>query len=82
MLSVSLWSLVLAKARATFQISDLVHREHVKAKYNKIFYIGVMIVVAQLLKLCADQSFVTTLIDEVESKIDGKIAGLESADGK
>lgn len=52
-----------------------------KAKYNKIFYIGVMIVVAQLLKLCADQSFVTTIIDGVESKIDDKIAGLQSGAG-
>ena len=62
-------------------MSDLVHRDHVKAKYNKIFYMGVMIVVAQLLKLCADQSFITTLIDEAESKIDGKFAGLESEAG-
>ena len=30
-----------------------------------------------MLKLCADQSFITTLIDEVESKIDGKIAAME-----
>jgi hypothetical protein len=49
-----LWSLVLAKARATFQISDLVDKEHVKQKYSKIFYMGVMIAVAQLLKLSAD----------------------------
>lgn len=30
------------------------------------------------MKLAAEQRFVTTLIDEVESNIDGKIAGLEN----
>ena len=33
-----------------------------------------MIAVAQLLKLSADQSYITSLIDKVETKIDSKFA--------
>lgn len=42
----SIWGLVMAKARATFTMSDLKDPKEIKGKYTKILYIGVMIVFA------------------------------------
>jgi hypothetical protein len=42
----ALWGLIMAKARASFKISDLLDKEQIKSKYSRIFYIVVMIAVA------------------------------------
>lgn len=42
----ALWGLVMAKAKASFNISDLLDKDQIKSKYSKIFYIVIMIAVA------------------------------------
>lgn len=69
----ALWGLVFAKARASFDMSDIVDRRKLKLKYNKIFYICIMIALGQILKSCADSSYADNLIDDLENKIDSQI---------
>jgi hypothetical protein len=46
----------MAKARATFALSDLVDPKQIKQKVSKLFYLGLMVGVAQLLKMSAESS--------------------------
>ena len=69
-LSVALWGLLMAKARATFAISDLVDPKQIKQKVSKLFYLGLMVGVAQLLKMSAEGNFVDNYVEGVEAKFD------------
>ena len=69
-LSIALWGLVWAKARATFAISDLVDPKQIKAKVSKLFYLGLMVGVAQLFKMSAESQYIDNYVDGVEAKVD------------
>lgn len=71
----ALWGLVMAKARSTFTLTDLVDSNEIKKKYSKIFYIVIMVGVAQLFKISAESKYMDTFVDNIESKID-KTTGL------
>lgn len=60
----------MAKARASFNISDMVDQTQRKKKYNQIFYICIMIGLAQMLKACAEYNYVENFVDKVENKVD------------
>ena len=69
-LSVGMWGLILAKARATFQISDLLNSSAIKSKHSKIVYLGLMIAVSQLLKYLADYNLVEMTANKIETRVD------------
>ena len=62
----ALWGLVMAKARSTFTLTDLVDSNEIKKKYSKIFYIVIMIGVAQLFKISAESKYMDRFVDKVE----------------
>ena len=69
-LSIALWGLVWAKARATFAISDLVDPKQIKAKVSKLFYLGLMVGVAQLFKMSAETKYIDNYVEGIEAKVD------------
>ena len=71
-LSMSIWGLVMAKARATFSLSDLINQKDLKSKYNKMFWMGILIIIAQLFKLSADNSYLQNLTNAAEAKIESE----------
>ena len=68
-----MWGLVMAKARHTFQLSDIIERKELKSKYYKICIMALMVAFAQFLKLSADHNLVKNAIEEIESELDDKI---------
>jgi hypothetical protein len=72
-LSVAVWGLVMAKARSSFALSDLTESKVMKSKLSKMFYLGIMIAFAQILKLSAENNYINHFIDQVEIKVDGSI---------
>ena len=46
MLSMSVWGLVMAKARASFTLTDIIDVNERGKKKNKIFYICILIAIA------------------------------------
>lgn len=74
----SLWGLMAAKARALFKLSDMFHINKMKKKYSQILYICLFILIAQLLKLSADNSYIEDIVESAETKIDGAFESLNS----
>lgn len=72
-LSMSVWSLLMAKARASFSMTDIVDSSQRKKKYNQIFYISIMIAIAQILKSCAENNYVENFVEKAEETIDHNI---------
>ena len=72
-LSVALWGLVMAKAKASFALSDLTDSKLIKQKFSKLIYLGVMVFFAQILKLSAENNYVNHFITQVEIKIDSAV---------
>ena len=68
-----LWGLIVAKARATFSLSDIVHPDHIKPKVSKVFYLGIMVGFFQLLKLSAESNVIDTYVDSFESRVDSHL---------
>jgi len=63
----------MAKARASFSMTDIIDSSQRKKKYNQIFYISIMIAMAQLLKSCAENNYVENFVEEAERTIDHTI---------
>ena len=74
-LSASIWGLVMAKARATFELKDIIDHNHIKAKYNKMFYMTLMIIFAQMLKYSADHNLLESIADTSETKFEAYLFG-------
>lgn len=72
-LSVALWGLLVAKARATFALSDLVEPEKIKQKVSKLVYLGLMVAVAQVLKMSAESNYIDKYVEVVETKVDSML---------
>lgn len=70
MLSMTVWGLVMAKARASFTLSDLFDSSQRKKKSNLVFYICIMIGIAQLLKSCAENKYAENFLNDIEDKLD------------
>lgn len=66
----SVWGLVMAKARATFTMTDIIDKDKRKQSSNKIFYICLLIGASQLLKSCADNNYADKLVSNIENEID------------
>ena len=66
----SVWGLVMAKARASFTMTDIFDKFERQKKSNKIFYICILIVFAQLLKSCAENDYAERFVNDVEAKFD------------
>jgi len=62
----SVWSLLMAKARASFTMTDITNTNQRKKKYNQIFYICIMIAMAQFLKSCAENNYVENFVEKAE----------------
>lgn len=69
-LSVALWGLVMAKAKATFSLADLTDSKKIKSKISKVFYLGIMVAIAQAIKISADRNYVNHFLEDVEIHID------------
>jgi hypothetical protein len=69
-MSCALWGLLVAKARATFALSDIVDPKMIKQKVSKLFYIAAMVVVAQVLKITAESNYIDNYVEGIESKVD------------
>jgi hypothetical protein len=63
----------MAKARSSFALSDLTDSKIMKSKLSKMFYLGIMIAFAQILKLSAESNYISHFIDQAEIKIDGSV---------
>jgi hypothetical protein len=69
-LSCALWGLLVAKARATFELSDLVDPKLIKQKVSKLVYLGMMVAFAQVLKVSAESNYIDNYVEGIESKVD------------
>ena len=69
----AVWGLVMAKARASFSMSDIFDNDQRKRKSNQIFYICIMLAICQLLKSCAENDYAERFINNIESKLDQKV---------
>ena len=63
----------MAKAKATFSLADVIDTEKRQKKSNKIFYMVLMIGLAQILKSCAENDYADKFISSVEDKLDAKL---------
>jgi hypothetical protein len=70
----------MAKARATFQISDILDSQKIKSKYNQIFWLGILVCIAQFLKLSAEHKFLDSMAENTESKIE-HVLGIQKGRG-
>jgi hypothetical protein len=48
----------MAKARATFALSDLTDSKKIKSKFSQLIYLGIMVVFAQGLKVSAENNYI------------------------
>ena len=69
----SVWGLVMAKARASFTMTDIFNKFERQKKSNRIFYICILIAFAQLLKSCAENDYAERFVNDVEAKLDNKV---------
>lgn len=72
-LSVALWGLIMAKAKTTFSLADLMDSNKIKSKVSKIFYLGVMVGVAQMLKISAENNYIEHYLGDIEISIENKM---------
>ena len=69
----SVWGLIMAKARASFTMTDIFDKSERQKKSNKIFYICILIAFAQILKSCAENDYAEKFINKVEHQLDDKV---------
>lgn len=76
-LSMAIWGLLMAKARATFQLADIFDSAKIRKKQAQLVYIAIMMGAAQILKLCSQTTFVNNLVDKAEHKIETALNGTD-----
>jgi hypothetical protein len=72
LLSVGIWGLVLAKAKATFSLSDILDPSKIEKKYNKMLFMFLMMLLAQLFKFSSENSLVESVVKTSESKFESQ----------
>lgn len=72
------WGLIMAKAKASFTFTDIFDGQERQKKQNKIFYICVMIALAQLIKSCAENNYAETFINQIEHQLDTKVFNIST----
>lgn len=77
-LSMMVWGLIMAKAKASFTFTDIFDGQERQKKQNKIFYICVMIALAQLIKSCAENNYAETFINQIEHQLDTKVFNIST----
>lgn len=74
----SVWGLIMAKARASFTMTDIFDKSERQKKSNKIFYICILIAFAQILKSCAENDYAEKFINKVEHQLDDKVFNINN----
>ena len=63
----------MAKAKTTFSLADLMDSNKIKSKVSKVFYLAVMVGVAQLLKMSAENNYINHYLGDIEISIESKM---------